>query len=141
MLKLGFILAVWLASFVRESCGSIATPVSSISGIYYDNGKSFFESQFLTFFSLRQMGFKRVHSNFNFIGLGQTAVAEPLESGALSKLREEILNLLGMKHVPSNKSPHFVSHMEGTKLSTVRVTHQSFPKYYVSTKSRPFRKF
>ena len=59
-------------------------------------------------------------------GLGQT-VTKPLEDENLSKLREDILNLLGMKHVPTSTSPHFVSHMDqASSKSTVRPDILSF---------------
>lgn len=70
-----------------------ALPTSGGSGIYYDNG------------------------------LGQT-VAEPMqaEAEAMKKLQEEILNLLGMKHVPSTSSPHFVSHLQSNNNEKSTVT-------------------
>lgn len=104
--------------------------IGSFSGIYYDNGKPIFNDAhrsgkkdqkfYLDFFSFF-FNFSLVSAQYLcFAGLGQT-ISEPLEAETdLKKLREEILNLLGMKHVPNSESPHFVSHLEGASSSTVR---------------------
>jgi hypothetical protein len=50
------------------------------------------------------------------LGLGQTEV-EALNLADQEMMRQEILSLLGMTHVPSKNSPHFESHLGNTTVN------------------------
>ena len=60
-------------------------------------------------------------------GLGQTMNVGDWEN--VEALRQEILNLLGIKHVPSKKAPHFYSHL-GNK-TVIRKSPQLLHHLYV----------
>lgn len=99
------LLLLWVHALIQ--------PLECFSGIYFDNGKA-----------IRVSKGHFLKKKLTHLGMGQTSV-EPLNVEDQELMRSEILSLLGMKHVPNKKSPHFVSHMGNTTVSTSYIEGQA----------------
>ena len=68
--------------------------------------------------------------NLNFSGMGQTAI-EYVDSADQERMRDEILTLLGLTHVPKarTQSPHYLQQLEELRSKANHTVIQWFPNF------------